>query len=71
MPIYEFICNNCGEEFETILPSTDISAVTCDACKSQDVKKMLSTGSFKVGGGPASLSPVGPAASGCGGSGFS
>ena len=71
MPIYEFVCNKCGKEFETILSSTDISAVTCEACKSLDVKKILSTGSFKVGGGSASLSSSLPAAGACGKSGFS
>jgi putative FmdB family regulatory protein len=71
MPIYEFICNKCGEEFETILSSTDITDVNCQACKSPDIKKVLSSGSFKVGGSSASLPSSAPASGGCGRSGFS
>jgi len=69
MPIYEFICNSCGKEFEQILSSTDTSSVSCDSCKSSDIKKILSASSFKVGG--SSLPLGNPAPAGCGGSGFS
>lgn len=68
MPIYEFICNQCGDEFETILSSTDTASVTCASCASSDVKKVLSTSSFKVG---TSLKSTGPPSAGCGRSGFS
>ena len=68
MPIYEFVCKACGEEFETITSSAAISDVTCEKCSSPDVKKILSAGSFKVGGTSQSL---GSAAGGCGNSGFS
>ncbi|PIE65423.1 MAG: transcriptional regulator [Desulfobacterales bacterium] len=70
MPIYEFKCNACTKEFEQILPSSDISSVTCDECGSSDVTKMLSSASFKLGRGSSSPTPLSPA-SGCGGSGFS
>jgi len=69
MPIYEFICNSCGKEFEQLLSSTDISSVSCDSCKSSDIKKVLSASSFKVRG--SSLPLGGQAPAGCGGSGFS
>ncbi len=68
MPIYEFICNQCGDEFETILSTTDTSGVTCASCASKDVKKVLSAASFKVKGAAAA---AGPAPAGCGRSGFS
>ncbi|MBE0585188.1 MAG: zinc ribbon domain-containing protein [Desulfofustis sp.] len=68
MPIYEFICTSCGHQFETICSSTDTSSVTCAKCRSSAVKKILSTGTFKVGkSGSAGL----PAAPACGRSGFS
>jgi putative FmdB family regulatory protein len=68
MPIYEFICNKCGDEFETILSSTDTSEVTCASCASKDVKKVLSATSFKVSGATGA---AGSAPAGCGSSGFS
>lgn len=69
MPIYEFICNSCDHEFEAIVSSTDTTSVVCDSCQSNDVKKIMSASSIKLGG---SAAPLGPApAGGCGGSGFS
>ena len=68
MPIYEFICNACGEEFETITSAAAISEVTCEKCSSPDVKKVLSTTSFKMG---ASIPSLGSAGGGCTNSGFS
>lgn len=69
MPIYEFVCNSCGNEFEAIVSITDATSVSCESCQSPDVKKVMSASSIKVGGSAASLSP--PPAAGCGGSGFS
>ena len=69
MPIYEFVCNSCGSEFEAIVSSTDTTMVSCESCQGSDVKKVMSASSIKVGGSAAPLSPS-PAA-GCGGSGFS
>ncbi|MEJ2056389.1 MAG: zinc ribbon domain-containing protein [Desulfofustis sp.] len=69
MPIYEFICNSCGDEFEAIVSSTDTTAVSCTSCKSDDVKKVMSASSIKVGGSASAVNP--PPAAGCGNSGFS
>lgn len=40
MPIYEFLCQNCGNEFEKILP---FSAQTphCPKCMSEHVKRYV------------------------------
>jgi len=70
MPIYEFTCNVCGNEFEEILPSSNISTVTCNACGSSDIKKMLSSGSFRLRSGSGSSLSNAPAPA-CGKSGFS
>lgn len=43
MPLYEFHCDGCDEEFEEILAQRDaLDDVTCPACGSQDVRKLLS-----------------------------
>ncbi len=42
MPIYEFICQSCSHPFEAIVPNT-VSTASCPSCKSQEVKKILSS----------------------------
>jgi hypothetical protein len=43
--------------------------VSCESCQSDDVKKIMSASSIKVGGSASPLGP--PPTAGCGGSGFS
>lgn len=70
MPIYEFVCNSCENEFEAIVSSTDITSVSCNSCQGNDVKKVMSASSIKMGGSAAPIGP--PPSAGCGGgSGFS
>jgi putative FmdB family regulatory protein len=40
MPIYEYICNKCGEEFEKLVFGN--KTVNCQKRSSDDVKKKLS-----------------------------
>ena len=42
MPIFEFICNKCGEKFEILV--LDLSEkIECPKCKSNEVAKQFST----------------------------
>ncbi|MBI4825333.1 MAG: zinc ribbon domain-containing protein [Nitrospirae bacterium] len=41
MPIYEYRCNECGEEFEKLVMGKD-AAISCPKCDSKDVTKKLS-----------------------------
>jgi putative FmdB family regulatory protein len=41
MPIYEYLCNNCSEEFEMLVFGK--KEIGCPKCSSKDVKKKLST----------------------------
>ena len=51
MPIYEFVCPDCGWEFEELLRTADeADAVHCLACDSQYVLKKISTFAAKIGG---------------------
>lgn len=44
MPIYEFRCEDCGEEFETLLKSrSETETVNCKSCGSPRVKRLMST----------------------------
>jgi putative FmdB family regulatory protein len=43
MPIYEFKCTKCGEEFEKIcFSSGKEEAVPCPECKSKKTRKLMS-----------------------------
>jgi putative FmdB family regulatory protein len=45
MPIYEYSCQACGHEFETlVLPGT---VPACPACQSQELEKRVSTPAVK------------------------
>ena len=44
MPIYEFRCEDCGEEFEVLLKSrAEAEGVTCKKCGGSRVKRLMST----------------------------
>ena len=47
MPIFEYLCRDCGRAFETIVPRYDAPA-DCIHCKSTHVEKQLSV--FAVAG---------------------
>jgi putative FmdB family regulatory protein len=54
MPIFEFICQECGWEFEELLRSASlISEVSCPACESDQVAKKLSIFAAPSPGGKA------------------
>jgi putative FmdB family regulatory protein len=47
MPIFEYLCKDCGQPFEKIVPRYD-SEVDCAHCNSENVEKQLSV--FAVAG---------------------
>ncbi|MDA8171212.1 MAG: zinc ribbon domain-containing protein [Nitrospiraceae bacterium] len=61
MPIYEYKCSKCSEEFEKLVFSQ--SRVNCPKCGSEEVKKKLSTFGMSGMGKP---SAGGGQSSGCG-----
>jgi putative FmdB family regulatory protein len=67
MPIYEYECDKCQVQFETLVFRSDES-VQCPACGSDGVQRMMSVCGFKSGGdkGVAS-SRMGSGASSCAG----
>ncbi len=52
MPIYEFKCIKCDNEFETLVYGNN--RIDCPQCKSSDIKKLLSTFSKHGGDKPSS-----------------
>jgi putative FmdB family regulatory protein len=60
MPIYEYACRKCGQEFETLVRSTTVP--DCPHCHSTELEKKLS-----VFAKPGSAAQAAPAAAGpCG-----
>ncbi|MBN1309913.1 MAG: zinc ribbon domain-containing protein [Anaerolineae bacterium] len=50
MPIYEYQCPECGEEFEKLVRSMSAAdEVSCPACKSNKVKRKMSLVASKGG----------------------
>ena len=70
MPIFEYCCEKCGEEFERLVPRSD-TKVHCEKCGSGEVKKKLSTFSASVrsSGGCPAASVCPSSGGGCGHSG--
>jgi putative FmdB family regulatory protein len=49
MPIYEYKCQKCGEEFEVFQGIADPAVKSCKFCKGS-VQKMMSLSSFQLKG---------------------
>jgi putative FmdB family regulatory protein len=44
MPLYEYQCNECGEEFEKIMRFSEADkSPDCPACHGQDTRKKISS----------------------------
>jgi len=52
MPIYEYLCEKCNNEFEALVFSNE-ETPNCPHCKSNKVKKLVSAGSFRPHGIPS------------------
>jgi putative FmdB family regulatory protein len=60
MPIYEYACNDCGKQFETLVRNDTVPA--CPVCGSVQLEKQLSvfaTAAVAESGRPAMPSPCG------------
>jgi putative FmdB family regulatory protein len=51
MPIYEYACERCGDEFEVEQRITDAPVKSCPACRSRKIKRLISQTSFVLKGG--------------------
>jgi len=51
MPIYEYLCEKCGHEFEREQRITEDPIKACPACKSRRAKRLISQTSFVLKGG--------------------
>ena len=73
MPIYEYLCESCGNKFERLVRRSESEtavATSCPSCGKQDVKQEYSTFAPRAGSGPkASEMPQCPSGM-CGNPGF-
>ena len=56
MPIYEYACNECGQEFEALVRSTTVPE--CPNCHSQALEKQLSV--FATTASSPEMAPMPP-----------
>lgn len=70
MPIFEYKCAKCDNEFEELVFSQD-ELPPCPKCQSKDVDKLMSAAAVKTDGGSSDIPDLGPMPSmgGCGGGG--
>ncbi|OQY93028.1 MAG: hypothetical protein B6D39_03850 [Anaerolineae bacterium UTCFX2] len=55
MPLFEFVCSECGQPFEELVRSSNaISEVSCPECGSPKVSKKISTFASRLSGGVSS-----------------
>lgn len=57
MPIYEYICGDCGSKFEKLVRNTDNNEQECPKCASGNVKRAFST--FASCGASSGTAPAG------------
>jgi len=46
MPIFEYQCTQCENDFEKLVFAGEENDVSCPECKSMDIKKKMSASSF-------------------------
>ncbi len=63
MPIYEYTCKKCGNEFEVIVFGDD--KPRCPACGAKNPKKNMSSFGFSAGNKFKSSGKSGSSCSGC------
>lgn len=51
MPIYEYQCQSCGHDLETMQKMSDAALSDCPECGRPDLKKLVSAAGFRLGGG--------------------
>lgn len=57
MPIFEFVCEECGESFEELLRSAEATShVVCPRCGAAKAKKKISSFASRIIGRGTSLS---------------
>jgi putative FmdB family regulatory protein len=68
MPIFEFVCQDCGTPFEELVRSANaVDEVVCPFCDSRQVAKQISTFASKINGTSSSVASTSAASCSPGG----
>ncbi len=51
MPIYEYVCTNCGQRLETMQKMSDAPLTECPSCKESALRKLMSAAGVHVKSG--------------------
>ena len=51
MPIYEYECKKCGEQFDELVSINDTAEPKCPKCESKNVERLISACFSKMGYG--------------------
>jgi putative FmdB family regulatory protein len=51
MPVYEYLCEKCGHEFEREQRITEDPVKVCPKCRAQKVRRLISRTAFVLKGG--------------------
>ena len=51
MPIYEYVCRNCGAELEKLQKLADAPLADCPECEAPALKRKISAAGFRLSGG--------------------
>ena len=67
MPIYEYKCNKCQNDFEELVTGTINKPLPCPSCGSENTEKKMSAAGISMGTfkDPSCTSSCGSASSGC------
>lgn len=50
MPIYPFVCQDCGNYFEKLFRTFEVQEVSCPECNSQNNKRQMTVPYVRMGG---------------------
>ena len=64
MPLYEYRCGDCGQQFEALVPAGRADAEQCPDC-GMEARRMLSLVAAPVRGGDGATMPVAGGGGGC------
>ena len=51
MPIYEYVCNDCGHELEALQGISDDVLTDCPECRQAALRRKISAAAFRLKGG--------------------
>ena len=50
MPIYEYVCSDCGKHFEEMHGMNETPKISCESCDGKNVQRVMSAGAFHFKG---------------------